>query len=212
MLDPESLPLAGRFWTPQGETSESLRNFGKFPNIEDWLPGDVVLVSSVHPGWVTRRIIETQSRKYHPDHARWQHAAIYMGNGFLAEATTRGVKYHPVQNYVGHYYLNVRRNPDLTTDERWLVAIEAGVRLREAYRFADILIIYWRSFAKLGRQIHPNSMIQASSVICSQLCQDAHAKVTNRLIVSLAVNPVVPAALSQTEMLNDVPLCWCAIR
>ena len=212
MLDPNFPAEPGRFWTPQGETPEYLRNFGKFPNIEDWLPGDVVLVSSVKPDWVTRKIIETQSRSYDPDHARWQHAAIYMGNGFLAEATTRGVKYHSVQNYVGHYYLQVRRNPNLTADQRWLVAIEAGVRLREAYRYADIFTIYRRSFPKLSRQIRPNVMIQASSVICSQLCQDAHAKVTNRLIVSLAVNPVVPAALSQTEMLNDVRTCWCAIR
>jgi hypothetical protein len=212
MLDPETPAEPSRFWTPQGETSESLRTFGKFPNIEDWLPGDVVLVSSVHPDWVTRRIVETQTRLYGPSHARWQHAAIYMGNGFLAEATTKGVRYHSIQNYVGHYHLRVRRNQGLTSDQRWLVAIEAGVRLRESYRYSDILTVYRRSFPKLSRQIRPNTIIQASSVICSQLCQDAHAKVTNRLIVSLAVNPVVPAALSQTEMLRDIPLYWCAIR
>jgi hypothetical protein len=212
MLDPQSAVEVGRFWTPQGETSESLRTFGKFPNVDDWLPGDIVLVSSVHPDWVTKQIIKTQSRRYDSHHARWQHAAIYMGNGFLAEATTRGVKYHSLHAYVGHYFIKVRRNPVLTPDQRWLVAIEAGVRLREAYRFTDILTVYRRSFPKLTRQIRPNVILQADSVICSQLCQDAHAKVTNRLIVSLAVSPVVPAALSQTEMLDDVPLCWCAIR
>jgi hypothetical protein len=212
MLDPKSPAEAGRFWTPQGETSEVFRDFGKFPNIQDWLPGDVVLVGSIKPDWVTRRIVATQLKNYDQAHAQWQHAAIYMGNGFLAEATTHGVKYTPLQHYVGEYFIKVRRHSSLTPDERWLVAIEAGVRLREAYRFSDIVTIYRRTFPGLSRQIRPNVLVQANSVICSQLCQDAHAKVTGRLIVSLAINPVVPAALSQTTLLEDVYTCWCSIR
>jgi hypothetical protein len=185
-----------------------MRSFGKFPNIQDWKPGDVLLVSSVEPDWITRKIISIQQKFYAPDHARWQHAAIYMGNGFVAEATTRGVRYESIHKYVGHYLLSVRRFPKLEPDQRWLIAIEAGVRLRAAYGFRDILTIYRRSFPGLARQIQPNIVLQANSVICSQLCYDAHMGVEKIIVPSATKRPIVPAALSLTSYLEDVPTYW----
>lgn len=211
MLTPEEPVRAGCIFSPDGELSAAVRTFGKFPNLDDWLPGDILLVSSRKPGLVQRQITSVQQCAYGQSHALWHHAAIYMGNGFVVEATTRGVRYTSVSHYVGGHILSLRRNPDLSPHERWLVAIEAGVRLKQAYGFRDILQIYRRSFPALSRQIRPSVLRQADSVICSQLCLEAHAGVTQKLIVPLRVNPVVPAALSQSTSLLDVSLYWCAI-
>jgi hypothetical protein len=210
-LDPTDDPKQGCVWTLTGESSDALRAFGKMPNLTDWLPGDVLLVSNVEPDWVTRQIISVQSTRFSRHHAQWQHAAIYMGNEFVAEATTRGVKYTPIDHYVGKYRLRLRRNMALTNDQRWLVAIEAGVRMRTAYRFSDIVTIYLQSFPGWSRRIRPSVLVQANTVICSQLCLEAHAKVTRRLIVSYSGSPTTPAALSQSDLLADVPLHWCSI-
>ena len=212
MLDPATPATSGCVWTPTAELHAKVRAFGKYPNIADWLPGDILLVSATDPDWIARIIINIQTQQYGAVHGRWQHAAIYMGNGFVAEATTHGVTYSPIEKYVGEYFLNVRRNPALTADQRWLVAIEAGVRLRTAYGFSDILSIYRSSFPMLRRQLRPKVMVQANAVICSQLCQEAHATVTSQLLVPFASSPAVPAALDQTTKLVDVALYWCSIN
>jgi len=208
MLDPQA--PATSVWIPAGELPERVRAFGKYPNISDWLPGDILLVASVRPNWIARQIVKVQTRSYGPSHGQWQHAAIYMGNGFLAEATTRGVKYTPLDHYVGAYFLCLRRNPTLAPDERWLVAIEAGVRLQAVYGFSDVFHIFWNSLRKIKTD-KLAVIAEANSVICSQLCQEAHAKVTSQLIVPFSPNPAVPAALSQTSRLVDVALHWCSI-
>ena len=211
MLDPAAAAKPDCVWIPTGELSSKVRDFGKYPNVSDWLAGDVLLVASMQPDWVARAIVKVQSKQYGSAHGRWQHAAIYMGNGFVAEATTHGVMYSAIEKYIGDHYLQLRRNPVLTSDQRWLVAIEAGVRLRTAYKYLDILQIYRSSFPSLKRQMNPRVMVQTNSVICSQLCQEAHARVTGQLIVPFASTAAVPAALSQTSKLNDVSLHWCSI-
>jgi hypothetical protein len=211
MLDPATPATPGCVWIPTGELHPTVRTFGKYPNIRDWLPGDIVLVGAMKPDWIARTIIKVQAQQYGSVHGRWQHAAIYMGNGFVAEATTHGVTYSPIEKYVSEHFLRVRRNPALTPDQRWLVAIEAGVRLRTAYGFSDILSIYRSSFPKLKRQLRPKFMVQTNAVICAQLCQEAHATVTSQLLVPFGSSPAVPAALSQTAKLVDVALYWCSI-
>ncbi len=53
-------------------------------------------MSSVVPDAVTKQIINTQDRGgFSPDDARWQHAAVYLGHGYVMEATTHGVQYSP---------------------------------------------------------------------------------------------------------------------
>ena len=90
-------------WNPPGPIPSALREFGKFPNTHDWKPADLLLVSSVVPDAVTKQIINTQLRGgFGPDDARWQHAAVYLGDGYVMEATTHGVQYSPIYAYLGN--------------------------------------------------------------------------------------------------------------
>jgi hypothetical protein len=62
VLLPSDKPPVGQEWRPTGPIPAALRQFGKFPNIEQWLPADLLLVSSLEPDRVTKQIIVTQER------------------------------------------------------------------------------------------------------------------------------------------------------
>jgi len=148
VLDPRTATSVGSSWKPSEPLAIEIRRFGFYPNCGDWLPGDLLLVSEVIPDWIHRQITDAQVRAgYHADDARWQHAAIYMGDGRICEAGTHGVQYASIAKYVGKHQLRVRRDSFLTSDERWKLAIRAVVRLGERYNFAAILSVYRHSYA-----------------------------------------------------------------
>jgi hypothetical protein len=150
VLLPSDNPIAGAEWRPTGPIPGSVREFGKFPNIEQWLPADLLLVSSIEPDAVTRQIINAQVRGgFSADDARWQHAAVYLGEGYVIEATLHGVRYAPIYPYLGKHRLRVRRPLDLNSDERWRIAIQADVQANQKYAIRSILSLYARSFKGL---------------------------------------------------------------
>jgi hypothetical protein len=56
-----------------------------------WRPGDLILVSALTPNRVQLAIERVQCRGgYHPHHARWQHAAVYIGDYYICESTHVG--------------------------------------------------------------------------------------------------------------------------
>ncbi len=209
-LDPRHAKSNGTNWRPVEQLPSKVREFALFPNIEDWLPGDLVLAAQVKPDWIHRQIAEAQLRSgFAAEDARWQHAAVYMGDGFLSEAGTSGVRYASISNYVGEHLIRVRRDPSLNGDERWRLAIQAVVRLGERYGFRRVFSIYRNSFSKswrlaLGAQFYKKSR----SVICSQLYADAFSVVTGRLLWPYVNTPITPATLSLTQVLSDVQLHW----
>jgi hypothetical protein len=209
-LDPRHAKSNGTSWRPVEQLPSKLREFALFPNIEDWLPGDLVLTAQVKPDWVHAQITEAQLRSgFAAEDARWQHAAVYMGDGFLSEAGTSRVRYASIANYIGAHLIRVRRDPNLSRDERWRLAIQAVVRLGEPYGFGKVFSIYRNSFSKswglaLGAQFYK----KRRSVICSQLYADAFSVVTGRLLWPHVNTPITPATLSLTQVLTDVPLHW----
>jgi hypothetical protein len=79
VLDPADPTTTGR-WTPPGPISLTLRQFGRFPNVKQWAPGDLLLFNAVHPGWIAQSITDGQKRGgYAEQDARWHHVAVYLG-------------------------------------------------------------------------------------------------------------------------------------
>lgn len=213
VLSPADNVRDDAFWHPPGPIPVHVREFGKYPNTNDWKPADLLLVSSVEPDAVTRQIIGTQTRGgFSADDARWQHAAVYLGDGFVMEATTHGVRYAPLYPYLGKHRLRVRRPLGLEReDARWRIAIQAAVRANEKYRFATILRLYVRSFHGFWRSPVTSFRAQSRALICSQLYSDSYSAVTGLLLSQTASEIVTPAALSQSDKFEDVPLYWRAI-
>jgi hypothetical protein len=54
---------------------------------------------------------------------------VYMGEGYVVEATLHGVRYAPIYPYLGGHRLRLRRPLDLSDDDRWKIAIQASVRV-----------------------------------------------------------------------------------
>ena len=72
----------------------SVRRFGYVPDFENWLPGDLLLFSTSRPTFSQRKIVETQLKlNYANADARWHHAAVYIGDRYLCEARSGGVRF-----------------------------------------------------------------------------------------------------------------------
>lgn len=200
-------------WQPSGPIPPYIRNFGYFPNIDDWLPGDLLLVSSVKPPWVSRQIIASQKRGgYVAEDARWHHAAIYLGEANVCEATGQGVHVAPLFGYVGDHLLRVRRDTNLKIEDRFRLAMAALLRLGTRYSAGDVVGLFARSFRGYwDGSPGAVSPLGARAVICSRLYSDAYSMVTNNFIASRPTLEVTPAALSETTKLHDVDLHWKSV-
>ena len=73
---PATLPLA-------------VRELGHLPDLAQLLPGDLILFSPLEPTFIQKQIQKAQTiGGYHPDNARWTHAAVYLGSQFdICEAS-----------------------------------------------------------------------------------------------------------------------------
>jgi hypothetical protein len=214
LLDPDKSKITPTgSWKPSGPIPADVRAFGYFPNIDDWLPGDLLLVSASKPGWVSRQIISAQSRGgYSPDDARWHHAAMYIGDAHICEAVGRGVHAAPMFEYIGGHLLRVRRDSQLSAEARFRLAIKALTRMRNSYSRGSVFKLFFQSFKGFwGDSDQPFAPLGIRAVICSQLYADAYAMATSKLITSTPTVQVTPAALSETALLVDVPVRWHSI-
>jgi hypothetical protein len=207
-------------WQPPTSLPASVRKFGRFPDVNALLPGDLILTQSVDCDWVSKRIRRAQYLGgQHPRDALWTHAAIYMGDRIrVIEANfdwfnwgQNGVKMAQLSDYVGDHRLRFRRFPGLTADERWLIVIAAMSRLNSPYRFRYLL----SSLGAAARGFFRDRETQLATsrqagFVCSTLYQDSVAKVTGRLIEETA-RVCTPGTLSSTRTLQDVPVGWLKI-
>jgi len=212
VLFPATEPMPGAAWIPSGPIPKALREFGKFPNLDQWRPADLLLVASIAPDTSVRQIVSAQARGgYAPEDARWQHAAVYIGEGYVVEATLGGVRYAPIYPYLGGYCLRLRRPLHLSEEERWRIAIQASVRCNERYALQSILRLFRLSFGGYWTRQREFAIAYAKSVICSQLYADAYSRVTGRLVTPPVAGIPTPAALSASTAFEDVDLSWAVI-
>ncbi len=92
VLDPKDIAAARRPNQSQPHIlPQFVREFGYVPDFDDWLPGDLLLFCSSRGSLIAQQIVSTQLKlNYAPDHARWHHAAVYIGDRYLCEARRGG--------------------------------------------------------------------------------------------------------------------------
>jgi hypothetical protein len=209
VLSPEDPALPGS-WRPPKQIPPFIRAFGKFPNTHTWRAGDLILTSAAQPSRLQESITKAQLRGgYAVEDSRWQHAAVYMGENYILEATRTGVHYSPVHHLIPGNLLRVRRDITVTDADSYRIAIQAAFRFGNRYSFSTIWSIFRWSFRGFGT-IRPSiAKMPHSSLICSQLYADAYEAVTMRLLANQ--RPATPADLSQNDQLQDLPVAWLAI-
>lgn len=210
VLDPKNKTVQGK-WKPDGPLPRRVREFSRYPNLDDWLPGDLLLFrKSENPSRVSKLIVKAQESSFDLEHARWHHAAVYVGDGFLCEANIfPGVQYRPIHDYVGKHCIRVRRDPTLAQGEGFKLAIRSLTRLRETY---GILTAFGLGLKALRGFWHPTTLaLDSQGVICSRLYELAYMAATGRIISDTGGRPIIPADLSLTDNLKDVSVYWLEI-
>ena len=82
LLDPTDTSSAKPLNSAPEPLPQSVRKFGFIPDFQLWEPGDLLLFSAVEMNGVQRAIVKAQERiGYADEHARWHHAAVYIGCG-----------------------------------------------------------------------------------------------------------------------------------
>lgn len=209
-LDPSNLN-ANSDWYPSGPLPPAVREFGRYPNIDDWRPGDLLLFHKPSRRSISSTaIIKAQGRAFADEDARWHHAAVYVGDGHLCEATVwKGVIYSPIHNYFMSHWIRVRRPDNLLAEQDFYIAINSLTRLTERYSKFRALKIGLRSIMGLWRPIPLSD--ESNAMICSALYQSAYISVTHRLAATAHGRPILPADLSQSGRFSDVAIHWRAI-
>lgn len=170
------------------------------------------MFSAVAPGRVQRSIKKFQKLNgYHEDHARWHHAAVYIGNYLICEATRTGVKHAEVFDYVGNSLIRVRRDTALSSEQSSQIAINALLRLRSSYSFSAVLKLWWQCKRGSCNKRYIPRVPSPLAVICSQLYGDAHMAVSGKALDKDANQPITPASLSETTLLQDIKTSWLNI-
>ncbi|MBM3582205.1 MAG: hypothetical protein FJX37_09615 [Alphaproteobacteria bacterium] len=206
-LDPKDTKVNGE-WRPSRALEAAVRDkFGRYPNINEWRPGDLLLFNiPENTPLGSKLIIKAQHANYVIEHARWHHAAVYVGDGFLCEADIGGVRHVEIDKYLGRHLIRVRRDMTLSIDDQYKIALRAMTRLREDYGFRQILAL---AFHGIRGSWYPSQLALGSrGVICSHLYNYAYMGVTKRLLFSTGDRPIIPAELSLTDVLSDVPVYW----
>lgn len=209
VLDPRNATTEG-LWRPRVPIPPPLRGFGRFPNTDGWLPGDLVLFSKVEPGLNQRAVMAAQERGgFDVLDARWQHAAVYLGEDGLCEATRAGVRVGSVLEYAGSHLLRVRR-PGLDVHDQYRLCIKALTRLPDPYDFLGALSVGLLSLGGLWKPgLHAVLPPASGPVICSQLYAWSYQQVTGQFLIKPDPGrPLTPADLSLTANLRDIPAVW----
>jgi hypothetical protein len=213
-LDPTNIDRDNcKNWVPHILHAE-VRKFGFYPDVSLLKPGDLILVRNLK-GNITHNVIEAVQKNlgYHERDYQWHHAAVYLGiEGNICEADIDGVRYSSIDRYsTGSHYIRVRRPTDLSEDQRWQIAVKSLIELKKGYSFWYLWEIFKLSRFRIGRIPRTRLKQPKSSKICSELYADAFAKVTLELLSSGKNGEAIPASLSRTEKLKDVPIEWVRI-
>lgn len=188
------------------------RKLGIYPNTQEWLPADLLLVSQINRSWTQNFIVNGQLQGGYPEKdARWGHVAIYLGDNEICEAMPSGVRHLSIEEYVdGNHLLRLRRDTALSEEQRWRIAIRALTRLRTGYAFGrafELAGLLVRGFNNLQFALRRNK----STCICSELYANAYSPISGKVLQNSKSGEITPAFLSSTTQLEDVSIYWRAL-
>ncbi len=187
------------------ELPPHIRNFGYYPALRYFFPGDLLLFSPKKPSLASRQIIKDQKKGFDDGHARWTHAAIYVFEGMIVETTTRqGTALDFLHDYVPTHDILVRRNTTIEQVQRTNIVFHAFTKIQMAYPMLSMAVYIWQLQTLKNRLFNPQYYN-----ICSELfCKSWLSATMVGLQGCPADGLTKPAHLSATRTLTDIDVPW----
>jgi hypothetical protein len=189
----------------------------KYPNVQDWHPGDLILLRDHATDVISTSIREVQANEYGADHASWTHAAMYIGDGWrVCEATVDGifsggdVRITPLWSFCDSTQAIRVRRPQICIDHPeigWHLVIEAMRQITSKYDALGIATLALKRLALPMAAFTAQPKRMKAPLVCSTLYAEAYCSVTRSLLGGLD-DMCMPALLSKSLFFRDVPLYW----
>lgn len=190
---------------------KTIIKFGYIPREEDLEPGDLILFEPKKwqlNHWLIKRV---QSGCFPETHSRWSHAAVYTGDWQICSAdTSRGVHEEDIFEHLLLSRLRVRR-AKLPPVRRFQIALNAIRRRGNVYDWRGMLDFY-RHFGTLHKVPLHQRVAATDASICSDLYAQSFFRAAHALIGRPVNTAFMPADLSATDKLDDVPVRWMRLR
>lgn len=204
-------------WTFCYEIPPGLQEFRKYPNVDEWQPGDLILTREFELDAISESIREVQEKEYGVDHAIWTHAAMYIGDGWrVCEATVDGVfsggdvRVSPLSMYTDATQAIRVRRPSICVGRPeigWQLVIEAMRQITSRYDALGIAKLAMARLMKPGGAYTAQPKRNRAPLVCSTLYAEAYYYAT-RISLAALDDMCMPALLSKSALFEDVPLYW----
>ena len=223
-LHPESDPVGSV--RVDRELPFQARRWGRILDVGALQAGDLLLFRSAARDLdrISRSIVKAQNQGGFPErHARWTHAAVYLGDdehiceaNFGVRGYPSGVIMRSIHGYCdGAHVIRARRPRDMTEKQRLRIAIGALQNLRRAYSFRQIFQFYRAAVTGRGfwAGVPRGPRISVRALVCSTLYQDAFnfAHHGNRVLLGSLCTPAHLSASTDFEP-NEPALNWLRIE
>jgi hypothetical protein len=189
-----------------------IREWSHLPDLSVARPGDLILTSPQPAAGKAKliRVAQSTHLKHEWINSLWTHAAIYTGVEYrIVEATPeKGVSESDLRDYLGKYLIRFRRVHFFSPEQRQKIVEFARSKVgNEDYNRGKIAACAYKG----TRWDVWNLPGVSAGHICSSLFTDivdsVHGK---RTLFRSLKQPPVPALLSQSSYLVDVPIGWRA--
>lgn len=214
-----SAQIASRSRAPE-KLSDAVWKFGYLPNCNDWLPGDLILSCPTKPGKFDRMAWKSQGtgdQGFAWRDARWTHALVYIGGWKVCHAELKpGVVLEMITPMIVSKYsslVRVRRpvlgvEKSLEPQVRLQIALNAACQIGHKY---DLTAMRQHVAERAGSTPKIPAFMKIKedrAQICSSLYVDAFNKAMIAFGLPTLPEHRLPADLSCTPRLQDVPVRW----
>jgi hypothetical protein len=195
-----------------------IRKFGRILDTSNLWPGDLLLSADATGKHTISAMIEGVQAKggYAPRHARWVHAAMYLGDDRqVVEASFEEgeVRISRLEEYYdGKSLLRFRRSRKVSQErDGWKLCICALARLKEPYDLFAV-VKAWAKVYLFGIGFYNRKRENSTSdaAVCSTLYADAHNEALGTNLGQHS-GMCVPATLSGSDEFVDVDARWLKI-
>jgi hypothetical protein len=123
--------------------------------------GDVILFKD--ESWISRSI------QWFTD-SDWNHVALYVGDGYIIEATEVGVEKNLLKKRLKHCVRMLSLRKDLNEEARKLIIDKAHALVYEGYDFVQFICLFlYFLLRKIGIRIRQLVLNKRTQMICSEV-------------------------------------------